>query len=193
MILSSIRKNKEYEDFSENTPITLLDDKFFIYSVSRWIKYSYPCLEYNYSYPPNNEELKFEKEIEGENLNNEDLINKNNKALEEIEKVKKDLLNEFNKKDQESKKLKSQNQKLRTRKITSNEKKKKYQEKIKDKSFTNQITEKDYAYKPEIQRKINEWENRPFVSPNNNFNIYNNSIGTQKVNLNTEYSNKQQK
>jgi hypothetical protein len=193
MILSSIRKNKEYEDFSENTPITLLDDKFFIYSVSRWIKYSYPCLEYNYSYPPNNEELKFEKEIEGENLNNEDLINKNNKALEEIEKVKKDLLNEFNKKDQESKKLKSQNQKLRTRKITSNEKKKKYQEKIKDKSFTNQITEKDYAYKPEIQRKINEWENRPFVSPNNNYNIYNNSLGNQKVNLNTEYSNKQQK
>ena len=193
MILSSIRKNKEYEDFSENTPITLLDDKFFIYSVSRWIKYSYPCLEYNYTYPPNNEELKFEKEIEGENLNNEDLINKNNKALEEIEKVKKDLLNEFNKKDQESKKLKSQNQKLRTRKITSNEKKKKFQEKIKDKPFTKQITEKDYAYKPEIQRRINEWENRPFVSPNNNFNIYNNSIGTQKVNLNTEYSNKQQK
>ena len=193
MILSSIRKNKEYEDFSENTPITLLDDKFFIYSVSRWIKYSYPCLEYNYTYPPNNEELKFEKEIEGENLNNEELINKNNKALEEIEKIKKDLLNEFNKKDQESKKLKSQNQKLRTRKITSNEKKKKFQEKIKDKSFTKQITEKDYAYKPEIQRRINEWENRPFVSPNNNFNIYNNSLGNQKVNLNTEYSNKQQK
>ena len=194
MILSSIRKNKEYEDFSENTPITLLDDKFFVYCVTRWIKYSYPCLEFNYSYPPNNEELKFEKEIEGENLNNEDLINKNNKALEEIEKVKKDLLNEFSKKDQESKKLKSQNQKLKSRKISSNEKKKKYyQEKIKDKSFTNQITEKDYAYKPEIQRKINEWENRPFVSPNNNFNIYNNSIGTQKVNLNTEYSNKQQK
>ena len=193
MILSSIRKNKEYEDFSENTPITLLDDKFFVYCVTRWIKYSYPCLEFNYSYPPNNEELKFEKEIEGENLNNEDLINKNNKALEEIEKVKKDLLNEFNKKDQESKKLKSQNQKLRTRKITSNEKKKKYHEKIKDKSFTYQITEKDYAYKPEIQRKINEWENRPFVSPNNNYNIYNNSLGNQKVNLNTEYSNKQQK
>ena len=72
-------------------------------------------------------------------------------------------------------------------------KKKYYQEKIKDKSFTNQITEKDYAYKPEIQRKINEWENRPFVSPNNNYNIYNNSLGNQKVNLNTEYSNKQQK
>ena len=194
MILSSIRKNKEYEDFSENTPITLLDDKFFVYCVTRWIKYSYPCLEFNYSYPPNNEELKFEKEIEGENLNNEELINKNNKALEEIEKVKKDLLNEFNKKDQESKKLKSQNQKLKSRKISSNEKKKKYyQEKIKDKSFTNQITEKDYAYKPEIQRKINEWENRPFVSPNNNYNIYNNSLGNQKVNLNTEYSNKQQK
>ena len=194
MILSSIRKNKEYEDFSENTPITLLDDKFFVYCVSRWIKYSYPCLEYNYTYPPNNEELKFEKEIEGENLNNEELINKNNKALEEIEKVKKDLLNEFSKKDQESKKLKSQNQKLKSRKISSNEKKKKYyQEKIKDKSFTNQITEKDYAYKPEIQRKINEWENRPFVSPNNNYNIYNNSLGNQKVNLNTEYSNKQQK
>ena len=194
MILSSIRKNKEYEDFSENTPITLLDDKFFVYCVTRWIKYSYPCLEFNYSYPPNNEELKFEKEIEGENLNNEELINKNNKALEEIEKVKKDLLNEFSKKDQESKKLKSQNQKLKSRKISSNEKKKKYyQEKIKDKSFTNQITEKDYAYKPEIQRKINEWENRPFVSPNNNYNIYNNSLGNQKVNLNTEYSNKQQK
>ena len=193
MILSSIRKNKEYEDFSENTPITLLDDKFFVYCVSRWIKYSYPCLEYNYTYPPNNEELKFEREIEGDNLNNEELINKNNKALEEIEKIKKDLLNEFNKKDQESKKLKSQNQKLRTRKITSNEKKKKFQEKIKDKSFTKQITEKDYAYKPEIQRRINEWENRPFVSPNNNFNIYNNSLGTQKANLNIEYSNKQQK
>ena len=194
MILSSIRKNKEYEDFSENTPITLLDDKFFVYCVTRWIKYSYPCLEFNYSYPPNNEELKFEKEIEGENLNNEELINKNNKALEEIEKVKKDLLNEFSKKDQESKKLKSQKQKLKSRKISSNEKKKKYyQEKIKDKSFTNQITEKDYAYKPEIQRKINEWENRPFVSPNNNYNIYNNSLGNQKVNLNTEYSNKQQK
>ena len=193
MILSSIRKNKEYEDFSENTPITLLDDKFFVYCVSRWIKYSYPCLEYNYTYPPNNEELKFEREIEGDNLNNEELINKNNKALEEIEKIKKDLLNEFNKKDQESKKLKSQNQKLRTRKITSNEKKKKFQEKIKDKSFTKQITEKDYAYKPEIQRKINEWENRTFVSPNNNFNIYNNSLGTQKANLNIEYSNKQQK
>jgi len=194
MILSSIRKNKEYEDFSENTPITLLDDKFFVYCVTRWIKYSYPCLEFNYSYPPNNEELKFEKEIEGENLNNEELINKNNKALEEIEKVKKDLLNEFSKKDQESKKLKSQNQKLKSRKISSNEKKKKYyQEKKKNKSFTNQITEKDYAYKPEIQRKINEWENRPFVSPNNNYNIYNNSLGNQKVNLNTEYSNKQQK
>ena len=125
MILSSIRKNKEYEDFSENTPITLLDDKFFVYCVTRWIKYSYPCLEFNYSYPPNNEELKFEKEIEGENLNNEELINKNNKALEEIEKVKKDLLNEFSKKDQESKKLKSQNQKLKSRKISKIYKKKK--------------------------------------------------------------------
>jgi hypothetical protein len=193
MILSSIRKNKEYNDFSDNTPMSLLDNKSILYMVTRWIKYSFPSVEYTFSYPSNNEEFKFEKEseINDDESENQKLINKNNKALEEIERVKKDLLNEFSKKDQESKKLKSVNQKLKNRK-NSNEKKKKYQEKIKDKNISSQITEKDYAYKPEVQRKINEWENRPFVSSGSNFSNYNNSFGNQKMNVNND-SFKQQK
>ena len=193
MILSSIRKNKEYNDFSDNTPMSLLDNKSILYMVTRWIKYSFPSVEYTFSYPSNNEEFKFEKEseINDDESENQKIINKNNKALEEIERVKKDLLNEFSKKDQESKKLKSVNQKLKNRKNT-NEKKKKYQEKIKDKNISSQIVEKDYAYKPEVQRKINEWENRPFVSSGSNFSNYNNSFGNQKMNVNND-SFKQQK
>ena len=30
------------EDFSQNTPISLLQEKYFIYAVSKWIKYSLP-------------------------------------------------------------------------------------------------------------------------------------------------------
>ena len=39
-----LNKNKEKEmaDFSQNTPISLLQEKYFIYAVSKWIKYSIP-------------------------------------------------------------------------------------------------------------------------------------------------------
>ena len=37
-----LNKNKEMEDFSQNTPISLLQEKYFIYAVSKWIKYSIP-------------------------------------------------------------------------------------------------------------------------------------------------------
>ena len=37
-----LNKNKEMEDFSQNTPISLLQEKYFIYAVSKWIKYSLP-------------------------------------------------------------------------------------------------------------------------------------------------------
>ena len=36
----SSRKNKEAEDFGQNTPISLLHEKYFIYAVSKWAKYS---------------------------------------------------------------------------------------------------------------------------------------------------------
>ena len=36
----SSRKNKETEDFSQNTPISLLHEKYFVYAVSKWAKYS---------------------------------------------------------------------------------------------------------------------------------------------------------
>ena len=36
----SSRKNKETEDFTQNTPISLLHEKYFIYAVSKWAKYS---------------------------------------------------------------------------------------------------------------------------------------------------------
>ena len=34
-----LNKNKELKDFSQNTPISLLQEKYFIYAVSKWIKY----------------------------------------------------------------------------------------------------------------------------------------------------------
>ena len=37
-----LNKNKEMEDFSQNTPISLLQEKYFIYAVSKWIKFSMP-------------------------------------------------------------------------------------------------------------------------------------------------------
>ena len=37
-----LNKNKEMEDFRQNTPIPLLKEKYFIYAVSKWIKYSIP-------------------------------------------------------------------------------------------------------------------------------------------------------
>ena len=37
-----LNKNKEMEDFSQNTPISLLQEKYFIYAVSKWIKYCLP-------------------------------------------------------------------------------------------------------------------------------------------------------
>ena len=49
-----LNKNKEMEDFSQNTPISLLQEKYFIYAVSKWIKYSIPnpqsrlYVKYNY-------------------------------------------------------------------------------------------------------------------------------------------------
>lgn len=36
----SSRKNKESEDFGQNTPISLLHEKYFVYAVSKWAKYS---------------------------------------------------------------------------------------------------------------------------------------------------------
>jgi hypothetical protein len=36
----SSRKNKETEDFGQNTPISLLHEKYFVYAVSKWAKYS---------------------------------------------------------------------------------------------------------------------------------------------------------
>ena len=35
-------KNKEMEDFGQVTPISLLKEKYFIYIVSKWVKYSIP-------------------------------------------------------------------------------------------------------------------------------------------------------
>ena len=49
-----LNKNKDMEDFSQNTPISLLQEKYFIYAVSKWIKYSIPnpqsqlYVKYNY-------------------------------------------------------------------------------------------------------------------------------------------------
>ena len=37
-----LNKNKEMEDFGQNTPISLLQEKCFIYIVSKWVKYSIP-------------------------------------------------------------------------------------------------------------------------------------------------------
>ena len=37
-----ILKNKEMEDFGQVTPISLLKEKYFIYIVSKWVKYSIP-------------------------------------------------------------------------------------------------------------------------------------------------------
>ena len=48
------RKTKESEDFSQVTPISLLQEKFFVYAVSKWAKYSMVCpqsqliVKYNY-------------------------------------------------------------------------------------------------------------------------------------------------
>ena len=36
----STRKIKDTEDFSQNTPISLLQEKYFLYAVSKWAKYS---------------------------------------------------------------------------------------------------------------------------------------------------------
>ena len=36
----SYQKIKETEDFSQNTPISLLQEKYFLYAVSKWAKYS---------------------------------------------------------------------------------------------------------------------------------------------------------
>ena len=40
--LMNKNKDKEMMDFSQNTPISLLQEKYFIYAVSKWIKYSIP-------------------------------------------------------------------------------------------------------------------------------------------------------
>ena len=37
-----LNKNKDMQDFTQNTPISLLQEKYFIYAVSKWIKYSIP-------------------------------------------------------------------------------------------------------------------------------------------------------
>ena len=37
-----LNRNKDMQDFSQNTPISLLQEKYFIYAVSKWIKYSIP-------------------------------------------------------------------------------------------------------------------------------------------------------
>ena len=36
----SSRKTKESEDFSQVTPISLLQEKYSVYAVSKWAKYS---------------------------------------------------------------------------------------------------------------------------------------------------------
>lgn len=51
----SYQKIKETEDFSQNTPISLLQEKYFLYAVSKWAKYSIInpqeqfCLKFSYS------------------------------------------------------------------------------------------------------------------------------------------------
>jgi hypothetical protein len=49
-----LNKNKDMQDFTQNTPISLLQEKYFIYAVSKWIKYSIPTpqsqLYIKYSY-----------------------------------------------------------------------------------------------------------------------------------------------
>jgi hypothetical protein len=37
-----LNKNKDMEDFGQTTPISLLQEKCFIYMVSKWVKYSLP-------------------------------------------------------------------------------------------------------------------------------------------------------
>ena len=37
-----LNKNKDMEDFGQTTPISLLQEKCFIYMVSKWVKYSFP-------------------------------------------------------------------------------------------------------------------------------------------------------
>ena len=49
-----LNKNKDMEDFGQTTPISLLQEKCFIYMVSKWVKYSLPqpqnSLYIKYSY-----------------------------------------------------------------------------------------------------------------------------------------------
>ena len=52
--------------------------------------------------------------------------------------------------------------------------------------------DKNFIYKTENKKKKDEWENRPYISQNINFNIYTNNLGVQKVNMNPE-KDKQQK
>ena len=262
VVINNINPLKEYEDFSQNTSIELLDEKFNLLSISKFIKYSIPSFQYNFSICPNeyydNENINLDnnKENEPDNNNwnnidneiendlkkhedenflnehllnlkesniddnainndiieefsknnnnnnfkenlkqeNEKLMNKNFKSQNEIEKIKRELLgmcdnnNKLKKSNMDkSNKLKSKkNNSLNKKSSPNKEKEKKIQ------SIQKPTIDKNYIYKTEYKKKKDEWENRPYISQNINFNIYTNNLGVQKVNMNPE-KDKQQK
>ena len=59
--LSEVNINKEkkiFQDFEQNTPISMLNEKFYVYAVSRNIKYSILSSQPNINYINNNSKLK---------------------------------------------------------------------------------------------------------------------------------------
>ena len=56
-------KNKIYKDFGETTPLNLLYDKFYVYAVSRNIKYSLQSPQSYVSYINKNNNLPFNKNM----------------------------------------------------------------------------------------------------------------------------------
>ena len=270
MTINSNNNYKQYHDFSQNTPSELLDDKFSLFSISKFIKYSFPSFQIKFTIFPNgynieeNVILENENEQEYNNNNNynnnnswnnidnendndvkkhedenflnehllnlkesniddkiinndiieefskennklkenleqenEKLINKNFKSQNEIEKIKRELLGIKDNNNKQNNLKKQGDKKLKSKKNNSqNRKKTPIINREKDLKIQNKpqktINERNYIYKPDIKKKKDEWENRPYISQNINFNIYTNNLGVQKVNMNPE-KDKQQK
>ena len=273
MTINSNNNYKQYHDFSQNTPSELLDDKFSLFSISKFIKYSFPSFQIKFTIFPNgynieeNVILENENEQEYNNNNNdnnynnnnswnnidnendndvkkhedenflnehllnlkesniddkiinndiieefskennklkenleqenEKLINKNFKSQNEIEKIKRELLGIKDNNNKQNNLKKQGDKKLKSKKNNSqNRKKTPILNREKDLKIQNKpqktINERNYIYKPDIKKKKDEWENRPYISQNINFNIYTNNLGVQKVNMNPE-KDKQQK
>jgi len=49
--IKNIQEVKQVEDFSQNTPIHLLTEKYNIYSVSKWLKYNFPNPQNGFTIP----------------------------------------------------------------------------------------------------------------------------------------------